>query len=80
MWVARNDKTAVFRIAPRTKEEFKHLVEEAFVGWLITDGYGAEGHRERRQRCLAHQIGKAISIAESINSGVAPIGKLILDD
>ncbi|MDJ0633129.1 MAG: hypothetical protein QNJ34_08055 [Xenococcaceae cyanobacterium MO_188.B29] len=24
-----------------TKEEFQQLVTEAFVGWLITDGYGA---------------------------------------
>lgn len=65
LWVAINTKTAVFRIAPRTKEEFKHLVTEAFVGWLITDGYGAYRHRERRQRCLAHLIRKAIAISES---------------
>ncbi|MDJ0743864.1 MAG: transposase [Xenococcaceae cyanobacterium MO_167.B27] len=39
LWVAIESKTAVFRIAPRTKEEFQHLVRETFVGWLITDGY-----------------------------------------
>lgn len=38
LWVAIESKTAVFRIAPRTKEEFQHLVKETFVGWLITDG------------------------------------------
>ncbi|MCC0179461.1 IS66 family transposase [Waterburya agarophytonicola K14] len=80
LWVAINSQTAVFRIAPRTKEEFKHLVTEAFVGWLITDGYGAYRHRERRQRCLAHLIRKAIGIAESINSRTARIGSLILED
>jgi len=80
LWVAINSKTAVFKIAPRTKEEFKHLVTEAFVGWLITDGYGAYRHRKKRQRCLAHLIRKAIGISESINARTARIGTLILDD
>lgn len=80
LWVAIESKTAVFRIAPRTKEEFQQLVTEAFVGWLIADGYGAYRHRERRQRCLAHLIRKAIGVAESINSRTARIGTLILDD
>jgi transposase len=80
LWVAINSKTAVFRIAPRTKKEFKQLVTEGFVGWLITDGYGSYRHRERRQRCLAHLIRKAIGIAESINPRTARIGTLILED
>jgi hypothetical protein len=80
LWVAIESKTAVFRIAPRTKEEFQYLVRETFVGWLITDGYGAYRHRKRRQRCLAHLIRKAIGIAESINSRTARIGILILED
>ena len=80
LWVAINSKTAVFRIAPRTKEEFKQLVTEAFVGWLITDGYGAYRHRKRRQRCLAHLIRKAIGIAESINPRISRIGTIILED
>jgi transposase len=78
LWVAIESQTAVFRIAPRTKQEFKHLVRDAFVGWLITDGYGAYRHKERRQRCLAHLIRKATGIAESVNSRTARIGSLIL--
>jgi transposase len=80
LWVAIESQTAVFRIAPRTKQEFKHLITETFVGWLITDGYGAYRHRKHRQRCLAHLIRKAIGIAESINSRTARIGTLILED
>ena len=80
MWVAIESKTAVFRIAPRTKEQFQDLVRETFVGWLITDGYGAYRHRKRRQRYLAHLIRKAIGIAESLNSRTARIGTLILED
>ena len=67
-------------IARSTKEEFKHLVTEAFVGWLITDGYGAYRHHKRRSWCLAHLMSKAIGIAESINSRTARIGTLILED
>ncbi len=79
LWVALNSKTAVFRIAPRTKEELGQLVTEAFVGWLITDGYGAYRHRTKRQRCLADLIRKAIGISESINARTARIGTLILN-
>lgn len=80
LWVAINSKTAVFRIAPRTKAEFQQLVTEAFVGWLITDGYGAYRHRKQRQRCLAHLIRKAIKISESMNAGTARTGRLILNN
>jgi transposase len=80
LWVAIESQTAVFRIAPRTKQEFQNLVRETFVGWLISDGYGAYRHQKRRQRCLAHLIRKAIGIAESINSRTARIGTLILED
>ncbi len=80
LWVAINSKTAVFRIAPRTKEEFQQLVTEAFVGWLITDGYGAYRHRTKRQRCLAHLIRKAIRISELINDRTVRIGTLILNN
>jgi len=80
LWVAISSKIAVFRIAPRTKKEFQQLVTEAFVGWLITDGYGAYRHRKKRQRCLAHLIRKAIKIAESINARTARIGTLILNN
>lgn len=66
LWVAINSKTAVFRIAPRTKEEFKYLVTEAFVGWLITDGYGAYRHQKRRQRCLAHLIDWQLGLANQL--------------
>ena len=41
LWVAINTKTAVFHIGSRRKEELSYLVQETFVGWLITDGYKA---------------------------------------
>ncbi len=67
LWVAVTTKTAVFHIGSRRKEELSHLVKRAFIGWLITDGYGAYRSYPKRQRCLAHLIRKAIAITGAIN-------------
>jgi hypothetical protein len=80
LWVAVSTKTAVFHIGSRSKEELSHLVQEAFLGWLITDGYGAYRSYPKRQRCLAHLIRKAIAITGAINQKAAQIGQWILDD
>ncbi len=80
LWVAVTTKTAVFHIGSRRKEELSHLVTEAFIGWLITDGYGAYRSYPKRQRCLAHLIRKAIAITGAINQKAAQIGQWILDD
>ena len=80
LWVAITTKTAVFHIGSRRKEELSHLVTEAFLGWLITDGYAAYRSHPKRQRCLAHLIRKAIAITGAINSKAAQIGQWILDD
>jgi IS1 family transposase len=80
LWVAITTKTAVFHIGSRSKEELSHLVTSAFVGWLITDGYGAYRSHPKRQRCLAHLIRKAVAITGAINHKAATIGQWILDD
>ena len=41
LWVGVSTKTAVFHIGSRRKEELSYLVQSAFMGWLVTDGYGA---------------------------------------
>ena len=80
LWVAVSTKTAVFHIGSRRKEELSHLVQEAFMGWLVTDGYAAYRSHPKRQRCLAHLIRKAIAITGAINqkarksvAGVPPV-------
>jgi transposase len=80
LWVAVSTKTAVFHIGSRSVEELSHLVTSAFVGWLITDGYGAYRSHPKRQRCLAHLIRKAVAITGGINHKAATIGQWILDD
>lgn len=80
LWVAVSTKTAVFHIGSRRKEELSYLVTEAFIGWLISDGYGAYRSYPKRQRCLAHLIRKAIAITGAINQKAIQIGQWILDD
>ena len=78
LWVAVSEKIAVFKIGPRTKETLLELITEAFAGWLITDGYRAYRDREKRQRCLAHLIRKAVAISEGIDKKAAKTGDWFL--
>nr|MDJ0596993.1 transposase [Pleurocapsa sp. MO_226.B13] len=64
----------------RKKEELSQLVTDAFVGWLVTDGYKAYRSRQKRQRCLAHLIRKAIALTGAVDQKAAQIGQWILDD
>ncbi|HEY9769210.1 MAG TPA: transposase [Coleofasciculaceae cyanobacterium] len=52
-------------------------MKEAFVGWLVTEGYRSY---PKRQRCLAHLIRKAVAIIGAINQRAVQIGQWILDD
>ena len=80
LWVAITSNTAVFHIGSRKKEELSQLVTDAFLGWLVTDGYKAYRSRKKRQRCLAHLIRKAIAITGALDQKAAQIGQWILDD
>ena len=80
LWVAITSSTAVFHIGSRRKEELSHLVQEAFMGWLVSDGYAVYRSHPKRQRCVAHLIRKAVAITGAINQKAAQIGQWILDD
>ncbi|MGK7953139.1 MAG: transposase [Xenococcaceae cyanobacterium] len=80
LWVAVSTKTAVFHIGSRRKEELSHLVKEAFIGWLVSDGYATYRSHPKRQRCVAYLIRKAVAITGAINQKAATIGQWILDD
>ena len=66
LWVVVTTTTAVFHIGSRRHEEIKSLIGEAFLGWLVSDGYGAYRDYARRQRCLAHLLRKGIALAGSL--------------
>jgi hypothetical protein len=74
LWVALSSTTAIFKIASRRAEEIRDLIGEAFLGWLVSDGYTVYRGYERRQRCLAHLIRKGIALVESYDYGAALFG------
>ncbi|MEH2425540.1 MAG: transposase [Nostoc sp.] len=41
LWVAITQTIVVYHIRSCRKEELLHLIGDAFLGWLVTDGYGA---------------------------------------
>ena len=80
MWVAVTATTTVFRIGSRRKEELTALIGEAFLGWLVTDGYCAYRDHRRRQRCLAHLIRKGLALAEGCYDGGSGFGRDLVRD
>jgi hypothetical protein len=80
MWVATTAMTTVFRVASRRKEELTALIGEAFLGWLVTDGYVAYRDHPRRQRCLAHLIRKGLALAEGYYDAGSGFGRDLVRD
>ncbi len=64
LWVVVTAQTVVYRIGDRSRATLVSLIGDAFVGWMVTDGYRAYRDYARRQRCLAHLIRKALALAE----------------
>jgi transposase len=80
MWVAVTATTTVYHIGSRRKEELTALIGEAFLGWLVTDGYVAYRDHARRQRCLAHLIRKGLALAEGYYGDGSSFGRDLVRD
>ena len=78
LWVAISSTIAVFHVGTRKKEELLKLITVAFMGWLVTDGYGAYRSLERRQRCLAHLIRKAVALTGAVDKKAQSMGDWLL--
>ena len=78
LWVAISKKIAVFSIGTRKKEELLKLITTAFIGWLVTDGYLAYRSYEKRQRCLAHLIRKAVALTGLVDEKAQKMGDWFL--
>jgi len=74
LWVATSAMTTVFHIGSREKTELLELIGESFLGWLVTDGYGAYRSHSQRQRCLAHLIRKAVALRDGIHYDASRFG------
>ena len=80
LWVAITTNIAVYHIGSRRKEELLHLISDAFLGWLVTDGYGVYVTHQKRQHCLAHLIRKAIALTELVDKEAADLGQWLLEE
>ncbi|MBD2777605.1 IS66 family transposase [Iningainema tapete] len=80
LWVAITSTVAVYHIGSRKKEELLHLITSAFIGWLVTDGYGAYSSYEQRQHCLAHLIRKAIALTQVVDFEARDLGQWLLEE
>ncbi|WP_017327097.1 IS66 family transposase [Synechococcus sp. PCC 7336] len=80
LWVATSSTIAVFFIGRRTKQMLLHIVTTAFVGWLVSDGYGAYRWYEHRQRCLAHLIRKALALAQAVEREARQLAQWLLEE
>jgi IS1 family transposase len=80
LWVAITKTIAVFHIGSRRKEELLFLITDAFIGWLVTDGYGAYNSYQQRQHCLAHLIRKAIALTQLVDTEAASLGNWLLEE
>jgi IS1 family transposase len=80
LWVviSRDAGIVVYFIGARTRETFLAVVTEAFLGWLITDGYGVYRDFEQRQRCLAHLIRKALALVGGVDEKASHFGEWLL--
>jgi hypothetical protein len=80
LWVASSAMAVVFRIGTRAKDELSELIGEAYLGWLVSDGYAAYRDHPRRQRCLAHLIRKAVAVAHGYHQAGAGFGRDLARD
>jgi hypothetical protein len=78
LWVILSSTTAIFHIGSRAGDEIRDLIGEAFLGWLVSDGYGAYRTFNKRQRCLAHLIRKGTALAGGLNPVGAHFGAWLL--
>ncbi len=80
LWVAITTNIAVYHIGSRRKEELLYLISDAFLGWLVTDGYGGYMTHQKRQHCLAHLIRKGIALTELVDKEAADLGQWLLEE
>ena len=79
LWIFMASSVVYFCVGRRTKELVSNVLSASFQGWLMSDGYGAYRHYEKRLRCWAHLLRKAQGLAESTDTQAVIFGKLVLN-
>jgi hypothetical protein len=80
LWVAISSLSVVFFIDPRTKAMVLQIISTAFVGWLVSDGYGGYRWYDQRQRCLAHLIRKALALTQAVDAEARELAQWLLEE
>jgi IS1 family transposase len=80
LWVAVSKLSVIFFIGPRTKERLLQIISTTFVGWLVSDGYGAYRWYDKRQRCLAHLIRKALALSQAVDADTRQLAQWLLEE
>lgn len=79
LWIFTTTSVVYFCVGKRTKEQLQDVLQASFSGWLMTDGYGAYRHYEKRLRCWAHLLRKAKGLAESTDAIAIAYGDYALN-
>lgn len=79
LWVFCTATVTLYVIGHRTKEPIENLLGNAFMGWLMSDGYQVYRMYKNRLRCWAHLIRKARWLNESLDKEAQPFGEKTLD-
>nr|WP_237251767.1 IS66 family transposase [Thioalkalivibrio nitratireducens] len=78
LWVFTCTTATLFAIGRRSRRMLHKILGEAFVGWLMSDGFWAYRDYDRRLRCLAHLIRKAHGLDQSLDPLARPFGAATL--
>jgi hypothetical protein len=79
LWVFTCANATLFCIGRRSPEMLQKTLGKAFVGWLMSDGFGAYRDYDQRLRCLAHLIRKARGLEQSLNRQAQQFGARTLE-
>ncbi len=75
LWVLVSTYTALYLIGPRSREMVENVLENLFLGTLMSDGYVVYRHWKDRLRCWPHLLRKLRGLAESSDARVAGVGQ-----
>lgn len=75
LWVLVSSHTALYLIGPRSREMVENVLENLFLGTLVSDGYVVYRHWKNRLRCWPHLLRKLRGLAESSDARVAGVGQ-----
>ena len=75
LWVISTPTVCLYVIGYRSRELLDSILGEDFAGWLMSDGYAAYRHFQKRLRCWAHLLRKALGLKLSLHAEARRFGR-----